>query len=316
MPGNNAAELLIRIGADPSHAEASIRRFRALFSRDLSGMGAELGKWSAQGFGDFNRVRRAVLDLGDAMTHAAQTLPPLTGRLAVIDRTSQTLAEHFKVNLDSVNALLGRNRQVAQLWRTALVANFLEVLNTSQALESSLGRGFLAFDTALGVNIANAIIWQKSIGEAFRKAALVAIGSIAQEALVRAIYSTALGFYLLAVQDYRGAALAFKSAAIYAAVGGVASVAGRALAGPEVREAERGASVRRPGSVAPELIVSGQGARPAETPQRTVQVIFQGPVYGGQAGIDELVRQISRAVMERDVSLVAYTVVRQPATRA
>jgi hypothetical protein len=47
-----------------------------------------------------------------------------------------------------------------------------------------------------------------------------------------------------------------------------------------------------------------------------VQVIFQGPVYGGQAGVDELVRHISKAVMERDVNLVAYTVVRQPATRA
>ena len=39
-------------------------------------------------------------------------------------------------------------------------------------------------------------------------------------------------------------------------------------------------------------------------------------IYGGQAGIDELVRDVSQAVTERDVNLVAYTVVRQPATRA
>jgi len=85
-----------------------------------------------------------------------------------------------------------------------------------------------------------------------------------------------------------------------------------------VRESERGATVRRPGAVAPELIVTGPGTKAAETSpaQTTVQVIFQGPVYGGQAGIDELVRHISRAVTERDVNLVAYTVVRQPATRA
>jgi hypothetical protein len=115
-----------------------------------------------------------------------------------------------------------------------------------------------------------------------------------------------------------GAALAFKSAATYGAVGGAAALAGRALAGPEVREGERGAVARRPGEVAPELIVTGTSAQGQETAatQKTVQVIFQGPVYGGQAGIDELVRHISEAVTDRDVNLVAYTVVRQPATRA
>lgn len=290
MPSSNVAELLIRIGADPSRAEASIHRFRTTFSRELFGFSADLTKWSIQSFRDFG----------------------------VVDKTTQGLADHFKVNLGVVNALLDRNRHQAQLWRTELVASFVEVLNTSQALGNSLGRAFLIFDSALGANIANAIIWQKSIGEAFRKAALQAVGAIAQEALVRAIHSTALGFYLLAIQDYRGAALAFKSAATYAAVGGVAALAGRALAGADVREAERGATVRRPGAVAPELIVSGQGSRGSETApaQKTVQIIFQGPVYGGQAGIDELVRHISRAVTERDVNLVAYTVVRQPATRA
>ena len=290
MPSTNAAELLIRIGADPSNAEASIRRFRTNFSRELATLSSDLARWAAQG----------------------------SGQVSDVDRTVQTLASHFNVNVGTVSDILNRNRQVAQLWKADLVATFAEVLNSSQALEKSLGRSFLLFDTALGVNIANAVIWQRSIGEAFRKAAVQAISAIAQEALVRAIYSTALGFYLLAIQDYRGAALAFKSAAIYGAVGGAAAIAGRALAGPEVREAERGATVRQPGSVAPELIVSGAGASAAATPaeQKTVQIIFQGPVYGGQAGVDELVRHISQAVTERDVNLVAYTVVRQPATRA
>ena len=290
MPTNTAAELLIRISADPTNAEASIQDFRAHFSRDLSALGLELAKWSTQG----------------------------SGSLGVVDQTTQSLAQHFKVNLGVVNTLLDRNRQVAQLWKTDLVAIFAEVLNSSEALSNSLGRSFLIFDSALGANIANAVIWQRSIGEAFRKAALQAVGAIAQEALIRAVYSTALGFYLLAIQDYRGAALAFKSAATYGAVGGAAALAGRALAGADVREAERGVSVRQPGAVAPELIVSGQGLKTsaAAPAQKTVQVIFQGPVYGGQAGIDELVRHISEAVTERDVNLVAYTVVRQPATRA
>lgn len=290
MPSSNAAELLIRIGADPSNAEASIRRFRTNFSRELSTLSSDLARWAAQG----------------------------SGRVSDVDRTVQTLAGHFKLNVGTVSDVLNRNREVAQLWKTHLVAIFAEVLDSSRALENSLGRSFLLFDTALGVNIANAVIWQRSIGEAFRKAAVQAISAIAQEAIVRAIYSTALGFYLLAIQDYRGAALAFKSAAIYGVVGGAAAVAGRALAGPEVREAERGTIVRQPGSVAPDLIASRAGATAAQntTEQRIVQVIFQGPVYGGQAGIDQLVREISQAVTERDVNLTAYTVVRQPATRA
>jgi len=315
MPSNAAAELLIRISADPSGAEASIERFRAHFARDLDGMGAELKRWSGQGFGDFSRVRGAVLNLSGALNQTAQAMPPLNRQLGLVDQTTRRLADHFDVSLSAVNNLLNRNRQVAQLWKTDLVAAFVEVLNTSQALSSSLGRSFLIFDSALGANIANALIWQKSIGEAFRKAALQAVSAIAQEALVRAIYATALGFYLLAVQDYRGAALAFKSAAFYAAVGGAAALAGRALAGPEVSEGKSGttssgrATTETSGSSSP---VTAE----TTTSQKTVQVIFQGPVYGGQAGIDELVRHISQAVTERDVNLVAYTVVRQPATRA
>jgi hypothetical protein len=288
MPTTNGAELLIRISADPTRAEAAIERFRRGFSRDFSALGGDIARWAAQGTGQINQV----------------------------DRTIQTLAGRFGVRVGDINLALNRNRQAAQLWKTDLVTIFAEVLDANEALTNSLGRSFVMFDTALGINIANAVIWQRSIGEAFRKAALSAIGAIAQEALVRAIYSTALGFYLLAIQDYRGAGLAFKSAAIYGAVGGAAAVAGRALAAPDVRESERGQEVRRPGSDAPDAIVSNRGGAAANSPQQTVQVIFQGPVYGGQAGIDEMVRHISRAVTERDVNLVAYTTVRQPVTRA
>ena len=287
MATSTAAELLIRIGADPSNAEESIRRFRASFSREFTTLNSDLARWATQG----------------------------SGRVGDVDRTLQTLAAHFKVNVGAVNDILNRNRQVAQLWKTDLVAIFADVLNSSQGLESSLGRSFLLFDTALGMNVANAVIWQRSIGEAFRKAAVEAISAIAQEAIIRAIYSTALGFYLLAIQDYRGAALAFQSAAVYGAVGGAAAIAGRALAGPTGREAAPG-TAGRPAATGPTVSAGGASAAQPPAEQKTVQIIFQGPVYGGQAGVDELVRHISQAVTERDVNLTAYTVVRQPATRA
>lgn len=250
MPSGLAAELLIRIAADPSNAEANLAQFRALMARDLG----------------------------------------------------------------QVNALLGRSQQAAAAWRTELQSHFAEVANASQTLADGLLARFSQFNFALGANTASAIIWQQSIGEAFRRASLQAIGAMAQEAIVRALQSTALGFYLLAIQDFRGAALAFKSAALFGAVGGAAALAGRALAA-ETREPER--SRTDLGSPAPSAgAARGQISAAAGETQRTVQIIFQGPVYGGQAGVDELVRHISQAVTERDVNLVAYTVVRQPATRA
>jgi hypothetical protein len=282
MPTSNAAELLIRISADPSSAEASIETFRRGFSREFSSLGADLGRWATQGTGQFNQV----------------------------DRAAGTLADHFNVSVTAVSNTLNRNRQIAQLWKTELVAHFAEVLNTNEVLSNSLVRNFLLFDTALGVNLANAVIWQRSIGEAFRKAALAAVSSIAQEAIVRAVYSTALGFYMLAIQDYRGAALAFKSAAIYGAVGGAAAVAGRALAASDVSEAKNSSTGQQSESTASRATVPGSGKATAQAAQQTVQVIFQGPVYGGQAGVDELVRHISQAVTDRDVNLVAYTTVR------
>jgi hypothetical protein len=162
---------------------------------------------------------------------------------------------------------------------------------------------------AMGQGIATAILYGRSVGEALRLALKAAVASLAGEALVRAIYSTALGFYLLAIQDYRGAALAFKSAALFGAVGGVA--AGVAAAIPGASSGVVGATGASAGGAA-----ATAAPAPPEERKSSVQIIFQGPVYGGQAGIDELTRAISQAVIERDVNLTAYTVVRQPATRA
>jgi hypothetical protein len=291
MTSNASAELLIRIAADPSSAEQSISQFRTSVSGNLSGTSADFARWSAGGTAEFARMQSAA----------------------------QTFGGRLRTNFASVNQLLAGSRQSSSLWRAAMIADMQAVENTSQVLQDSLVRGFLLFDEALGRNISNAIIWQKSIGDAFLKAAVTAVGAIAQEALVRAIYSTALGFYLLAIKDFAGAAQAFESAAVFGAVGGAAALAGRALAGAEGGGTGSQAASGSSAGQAPSSQTSKQaGSAQAQgaSGQKTVQIVFQGPVYGGQAGIDELVRHISRAVTERDVNLVAYTVVRQPATRA
>lgn len=290
MATNSAAELLIRIAADPSQAESSIQSFRSNFSGSLSGMNSDLSQWSSRGTSSFGSVQKSM----------------------------QGLSSNLGLGLSSLNTSLKRNQQAIGQWGTGISSTFTSALSVSNALQTSLLGSFQAFDSALVRNAGNASVWQKSIGQAFEKAALTSISSIAKEAVVRAIFSTALGFYMLAVGDFAGAAQAFEAAAVFGAVGGAAGLATQALGAgtsggsPSHKTAS---SSKSTGSSSSSAKKTSSSTGSSQNPQ-AVQVIFQGPVYGGQAGVDELVRHISTAVIERDVNLVAYTVVRQPATRA
>lgn len=290
MATNNAAELLIRIAADPSQAETSIQSFRSSFSGNLGGMSSDLTQWSSSGTSSFGSVQKSM----------------------------QGLTSNFGLSLNTLNASLKQNGLAVGQWGSGVNSTFSSALSASNALQTSLLGSFKSFDSALVRNTGNANVWQKSIGQAFEKAALTSISAIAKEAVVRAIYSTALGFYMLAVGDFAGAGQAFEAAAVFGAVGGAAGLAAKALSGAASssgagqKTSTSGPSARSQSSTKQ----ATAGAQSSAQKQPTVQVIFQGPVYGGQAGVDELVRHISKAVMERDVNLVAYTVVRQPATRA
>jgi hypothetical protein len=288
MATNNAAELLIRITADPSQAEATIQAFRSNFSGNLGGMNADLTQWSGRGTSSFGNVQKSL----------------------------QGLTSNFGLSLGSLNASLKQNGLAIGQWGSGVNTAFSAALGASNALETSLLGSLQLFDSALLRNAGNASVWQKSIGQAFEKAALASIGAIAKEAVVRTIYSTALGFYLLAVGDYTGAGQAFESAAVFGAVGGAAGLAAKALSGGISGSSASQTTSGSSPSTGSKSSTTQPSAETSAQKQQTVQVIFQGPVYGGQAGVDELVRHISTAVMERDVNLVAYTVVRQPATRA
>jgi hypothetical protein len=251
-------------------------------------MSADLTQWSSRGTSSFGNVQKSLLGL----------------------------TSNFGLSLGSLNASLKQNGLAIGQWGSGVSSAFSTALGASNALQSSLLGSLQLFDSALLRNAGNANVWQKSIGQAFEKAALASIGAIAKEAVVRAIYSTALGFYLLAVGDFTGAGQAFESAAVFGAVGGAAGLAAKALSGGvSGSSTSQKASASGP-STGSNSSTTQSLAESSAPKQQTVQVIFQGPVYGGQAGVDELVRDISTAVMERDVNLVAYTVVRQPATRA
>ncbi|HVB56429.1 MAG TPA: hypothetical protein VNE63_08370 [Candidatus Acidoferrales bacterium] len=287
MAGNNAAELLIRIAADPSQAESSIQEFRSKFGSNLSGMTSDISQWSSQGTKNFGGVQ--------------QSLGGLT--------TS------FGSSLGSLNTSFNQSRQTATLWRSDISSAFTTAMSASGALQTSLLGSFQLFDSALVRNIGNASVWQKSVGQAFEKAALTSISAIAKEAIVRALFSTALGFYMLAVGDFAGAGQAFEAAAVFGAVGGAAGLASSALGGGSSSSSKSSSGSTSKTSKS-STSAQSTSSKTSSSQQQTVQIIFQGPIYGGQAGIDQLTQEISRAVQERDVNLVAYTTVRQPATRA
>jgi hypothetical protein len=82
---------------------------------------------------------------------------------------------------------------------------------------------------ALESAIESWILYGDSIGAAMKKALAAELAKLAASSAIHALEATAWGFYMLAMQDYRGAALAFQSAALFAAVAIGAGVAARAL---------------------------------------------------------------------------------------
>ena len=118
-------------------------------------------------------------------------------------------------------------------WATGTSQSALTVKATLAGLEQSGKRAFDQLAQGMGAGIAHAIVYSGSVSKAMRQALAATLESIAAESMVRAIYSTALGFLDLAEGNYDGAGKAFTAAAIFGSVGAAAAVAGRAVAGPQ-----------------------------------------------------------------------------------
>jgi hypothetical protein len=169
----------------------------------------------------------------------------------------------------------------------------------------------------LSLNALNAFEQAMGSSMAMASALKATLASLSAEAYVQAIKATALGFLRLAEYDFPAAAQAFESAGLWAAVGTAAGVAGRAVPSTAAeRRASpgfgglvlgRGAEVTGPGT-APLAAGVPPLRRAAGSGGQAVTVIFQGPVYGGKAGLDELIGHISDAVDRRDVRLSATTI--------
>ena len=122
------------------------------------------------------------------------------------------------------------NEALMREWATSSNQSLLSVKVTMESLKE-MGQGaFADLAQGMGQNIASAIVYQKSIGDAMRSALASTLESIASQSITYAIYSLALGFTRLAEHDPVGASAAFTAAAIWGSVGAVAAVAGRVIA--------------------------------------------------------------------------------------
>ena len=176
---------------------------------------------------------------------------------------------------------------------------------------------FTLLSQAMGMSIANAIVYGSSIKEAMAQALKSTLASIAAESLIRALYNTALGFYYLALTwgvPNSASLAAFTSAAYFGAIGGAAAIAGRAIpgggqkvAGPTPYGAAGGAAGYTTG-VATGAAAGGGSSIGQRGPTTifNIEGIDPSKMYSGQQ-LKDLVGAISDAVKNNGVVLHAST---------
>lgn len=148
----------------------------------------------------------------------------------------------LKASQEAVPAF-SRNTEAVENFKAALTGTQGSLTQFSEKFKTA-NQISLQFSDAMGKNIAQAIIFGGSIDAAMEKALKATIASIAAKAIVNALYSTALGFLLLAEMDYPGAASAFEAAAAFGLVGGAAAAIGAAIPGGASGRQGRNASPR------------------------------------------------------------------------
>jgi len=192
------------------------------------------------------------------------------------------------------------NEELLREWSESANRSTIMVRVSMETLRQSAQRTFTTFAQGMGQNIANAIVYRKSIGEAMRAAAAETISAFAAEAMIAAIVASGYGFYYLARQMYTSAANAFIAAGVFASVGTAAAVAGRAIAPKE----STSNSSSTASSASSSSTSTSSTSSTEETAKTRVSIVINGHVIG-RTGVEELAEIINDAVINRDVRLVA-----------
>lgn len=117
--------------------------------------------------------------------------------------------------------------------------NFFQRASQSAGNFASIaGNAVNRFNQGLAQTVQNFILTGQTGSAALKKLTATVIAEIAAQSIVKAIFEAAAGFASLAVGDTRGAALHFKAAALYGAVGVTAAAVGRAVAGDSFSNAQ------------------------------------------------------------------------------
>jgi hypothetical protein len=244
----------------------------------------------------YGKVITVLPPATDAMQHFGKSFEPLaTGPLSLpqLDK--------------NLSATLGLFQQVPPYTEAASSATkrfTADLKLEAQALEETAKA--MAHSTL--AHLAHAL----AAGESLRKAAKEAITSIAEQAGVQAIWETAQGLAMLALNLFfpnpRYVASAdehFAAAAVYATIGGVAAAAsagmgraGGAGGGASAREASYGAGAGGRGAE-----TSGRGG--AAGPGAAVHIQYYGPVVTDSNSTQQLFDQWSQAVRDGTLDITS-----------
>lgn len=189
-------------------------------------------------------------------------------------------------------------------WSSGFLAESSVVNGALASLAQTAGFTFDEFAAGLSKNISTALVYSQSMGEALDKTLKSTAASIAAEAILQALRSTAMGFYLLAVGDFAGAGNAFEAAALWGGIGGVAAGVGASVGGGQGAGGVAGRYGRSnytsgPGLVGAASPPSGAlapGAAPPRTPGGNLTVAIMGDTDAAHWLANTLNQGVSRGV--------------------
>ena len=203
---------------------------------------------------------------------------------------------------DFAQAIKG-NEDLSDEWADSTNRARMMVKVSLESLKEQGQQAFAQLSQGMGASIMHAIIYKESVGAAMKAVLASTMATVAQESIVYAIRSTAMGFMALAAHDYPGADAAFTAAAIWGSVGAAAAVAGRGVAPSQAGAA--GASGAGSGSAAGAGAgASGGAAGGAAAGGPHVTVNVWGHIWG-VSGVQEVASALNDAVLNRDVILTA-----------
>lgn len=175
------------------------------------------------------------------------------------------------------------------------IEGFAEQMEDSVVpLNEVLINSFNQVADAIGAVVAQWVLYGETGPAVMRKILAQALASIAAEAAVNAIKQLAVGFAMLAVHDYEAAGAAFKSAAVWGIVGGVAAVTGRAVAGNSFKNASGGGSAIGSSGPAGQINPLTLG-RNQPQPQRVIVEIRTNDSVFGRAITGHIVKDVNEA---------------------